>query len=243
MKKMKLLGKKTSLVQVVLVAAMVIGLGYFFLKPEVGGAIMPLAVVHEGDITYVNDVFEHTFALTNGDELDADGNPVSGTAMVLPDLDDTDGTVVRLYKSYRMMDQAGNSVQGCDLWTTETECINHGCGWYVEDNACSAYDFISSAELPANEVTPLSISLNVFSETPSGWYSASAILFKVEQNWDRTTNTWSMSDPVLIDKQAVKFEVQTPTSAPKPGTSAIMSWLGNIFGSIVSWIKGLFGWI
>lgn len=242
MKKIKLLGKKTSLVQVVLVAAMIIGLGYFFLKPEAGEGLRLYALVHVGDITYVNDVFEHTFTLTNGNELDVDGNPVAGTAMTLPDLDDSDGTVVRVYKSYRMSDQAGNKVQGCDMWTTQSDCINHGCGWFATESACSAYEFLTDSELVASGTTPLSINLPVQTTTPSGWYSTSAILFKVEQTWDRTTNTWSMSDPVILDKQAVKFEVQTPTPPPRPGVSAIMNWLGNLFASIVQWIRGLFGW-
>jgi hypothetical protein len=135
--------------------------------------------------------------------------------VTLPDLNASDGTVTYLYKTYRMTDQAGNKVlEGYEEVTTQ---------------------------VPPNGTVDYLISLPVAETTPSGKYSAVAVLFKIPATWDRTTNTWSFGDAVILDKQGVTFDVQTPTPPPKPSGQQLLEKIALIFQQILCWIKGLFG--
>lgn len=159
-------------------------------------------ITHVGMITYPGDTFQNTFNLVN-----------TGAA-TLPDTNSADGVVTRLYKTYRMTDQAGNMVQE----------------GYVE---------ITTPVAPSSTVA-YDISLPVATSTPSGKYSSVAVLFKIDQTWTRSTNTWATGNAVVLDKQGVTFDVQTPTPPPVPPQSDVLAQIAALFNQIISWILGLF---
>lgn len=195
-------------VLLVLLAVLVIAL---FMKQGVWVGV-PMAVTHVGEVSYPGDTFEHVFTLTNRENV------------TLPDLDASDGTVVHLYVSTRMLDQAGNVVQGHETVReiTETDALTPG------------------------STTTEPISFDIAESTPSGEYAVSAIMFKVTQTWDRATNTWSSDDGVIIDgpeqnsNLAIKFSVETPTPPP---TVDPTTFIANLFAAIWNFIKSLFGWL
>lgn len=165
--------------------------------------MQPFALTHTGEISYPGDTFEHPFMLKN-----------TG-AIALPDLDSSDGSVTRLYKTYRMTDQATNKVK--------------------ED-----YEEVNTT-IAVNGTVPYTITLSIDAGTPSGQYSAIAVLFKITQTWSRATNTWSTGDAVILDKQGVVFDVQTPTPPPTPSVSQILEKIAAVFQQILCFIKQLFG--
>lgn len=173
----------------------------FFLTTFIKGRLM--AITGVGDITYQGDTFQHTFTLTNLDTV------------VLPEMDDSDGIVTRLYKTHKMFDQAGNVVQEGDFEEITTP-------------------------LASGTTTDYPISLEVLTGTPSGDYASTAVLFKISQTWNRVDNTWTLGDAVEVDKQGVTFNVQTPTPPPVPGASALLAKISAFFASIVAWITSLF---
>ncbi len=186
-----------------LVMIALIGMTIFNKNPI--GAIKAFAVTGVGDITYPGDTFEHNFQLTNY-YIDK----------TLPELDASDDEVNRLYKAFRMVDQAGNTVQ-------------------------EGFEEVTVAVAPGGTVS-YPISLVVSDATPSGDYAVAAMLFDVKQTLDRTTNTWTTGTPSIIDKLALEFNVQTPTAPPSIGASAIQNMIGDLFASIWNWIRSLFGW-
>ena len=142
----------------------------------------------------------------------------------LPELDTSDNVVTRLYKGWRITDPVGGI-------------------------ASEGVEEISTA-IAASGTTTVKATLVVLATTPSGKeYGASAILFKVSQTWDRTTNTWTTGSPTSIDDAgktpglAVKFSVQTMTPPPVPTIGSIGQWFSNLFSSLWAAIKSLFGWI
>ena len=163
-----------------------------------------------------------TFAVTTYGQISYPGDTFQHSiilqqndVLTLPDSDASDGIVIHLYKTYRMTDQAANKVQeGYEEITTNT---------------------------PTGTSLTYPVSLPIATSTPSGSYSAVAVLFKITQTWDRTTNTWSTGTPVVIDKSGVTFQVQTPTPAPTPSSSQILDWIASAFQSLICWVKGLFG--
>lgn len=200
---MKVFGKKITLYHIILGFVVAMFFGWISFQSNPIGSVMPFAIKHVGEIVYAGDTFEHTFTLTNG-------------IIPLPDLDEDDGEVTRLYRAYRMLDQAGNKVQ-------------------------EGYDEIVDPISAGGSISYV-ISLPVEDTTPSGNYASSAILFKVTQSFNEATNTWSTGLPSIIDKQAIGFTVQTKTPVPTPDVSAVWTWLSNLFSSIFSWIKSLLGW-
>lgn len=172
-----------------------------YFEPFISGQLY--VVTSYLDISYPGDTFQHTFTLTN-----------LGT-VTLPELDETDGTVTRIYKTHRMYDQAGNAVQE------------------------GSFEEIVTA-LAASSTTSYTIQLPVETGTPSGDYASTAVLFKISQTWDRTTNTWALGEPVVLDKQGVTFNVQTPTPAPTPSPATLLGKIASLFAGILAWIIGLF---
>jgi len=98
---------------------------------------VPMAITHVGEVSYPGDTFQHTFTLVNRDNE------------TLPDLDSSDGKVTHLYVSTRMLDQAGNVVQGHETVREITE---------------------SEAVAP-NGTIQESISFDIAESTPSGEYA------------------------------------------------------------------------
>lgn len=150
-----------------------------------------------------------------GDTFEHTFNLANTGTVALPDSDASDGKVVHLYTTYRMTDQAGNKVQ-------------------------EGYNEITTSLAPS-ATTPLLISLPVATSTPSGMYSSIGVLFKIEQIWTRSTNTWTTGDAVKLDNRGVTFDVQTPTPPPTPSSSDILAKISNLFSQLLCWIKGLFG--
>ena len=179
------------------------------------------AVIGPGETAYTGDTFQYIFTLTNR----------AGTT--LPFSNST--YVVRLYKGYRMTDPVGTIV------TT-------GCS--TPDGSCNYIEEITTAMAPATTAT-VSVSFSITPSTPSSSagnpYGVSAMLFKVEQVWNRATNTWTET-PTIIDSVTQtpalgqKFSVKTQTPPPTPTTSSIMTWFTTLFASIWAAIKSLFGW-
>lgn len=161
-----------------------------------------LAVTGTGDISYVGDTFQHIFTLTN-------------TNGELPEMDEGDGVITRIYKTHRMYDQAGNMVQEGD------------------------FEEIIETMNPSDSTT-YTIQLPISEGTPSGRYASTSILFSIQQSWDRDTNTWSLLDAVILDKQGVTFEVQTPTPAPTPTPASLWGKILNLFQPLINWIISLF---
>lgn len=193
------------------------------------------AVIGPTEKAYAGDTFEHTFTLLNR-------NPMN-----LPrDLYDSDGdgvadTRILLYKGYRM--NRYNTLGTQEIVTT-------GCD--TPDGACDYVEEITTVLNAGAGTTDISLVFTVIDTTPSSYeghpYGVSAMLFKVEQKWDRTTNDWTETPTIIDDINSdpslgVTFDVSTQTPPPTPTAAGIMAWFAALFASIWEALKGLFGWV
>ena len=188
------------------------------------------AVISPGQTAYTGDSFQYTFILTNKDTQALPKATYDTNADGIPD------TNIKLYKAYRMTDPAGNIV------TT-------GCS--TPDGSCNYIEEITTP-IAVNGTTTISVSFSISASTPSSYagnpYGVSSMLFKVTQVWDRSTNAWT-DTPTIIDdvtktsSLGQKFDVKTQTPPPTPTANTIMGWFTNLFASIWSALKSLFGWV
>lgn len=166
-----------------------------------------LAIVNPGDKAYVGDTLSYTFNLVNS------------AGVTLPDSDDTDGSITKLVKAYRITDPSGAVFE-------------------------EQHEEITSS-LSAGGTTSLNPTMLVteatYSSSSTKKWGMVAVLFSVDQSWDRTTNTWSTGTPVILDQQAVGFDVETPTPPPSeiPGLGSMLS---NLWASLLTWLTNLLNW-
>lgn len=178
-----------------------------FMNRELTPGIFDLALfasIGPNQTATPGDTFTHSFSLVQTDNK------------TLPDLNYADGSVTRLYKSYRFTDPVGTKI-------------------------LDAYDELNSTTYTSGSVISYPVSFGVTSATPSGDYAVVAILFKVPQTWSTSTNTWTEGSAVLLDKQGVTFKVSTPTPPPAPSTSGILAFITTTFNNLLCYIKTLFG--
>ncbi len=171
----------------------------FFVKTS-PWAISPFTATGFGGTYQAGDTYSDSFTLTNR------------FSKALPELDETDGAITRLYRAVRITDASGAVVAG-------TEKIE---------------ELKTSIATGATISVPMTFS--VVDTTPSGDYAAVAILYRLPQAINPSTNQWETGTAALVDNQAKKFTVSTRTAAPTVSINPF-----SFFTSLFAWIKNILG--
>lgn len=219
---MKIFGKKVSTKQLLVVLGLVLLLFYLYSGVSTGQIATPFIIVGVGNTSYPGDTVKHTFTLTNTESV------------ALPELDDTDGIVTKLYKSYRFIDPAMN------IYSEQTEEIT------TTMNPGDTVDIVAT----------LDVTVDTYSSSEDRKWGVVAWLTKIDQVWDRNSNTWALGDPGVvlqpIDINAdgendpvlgVRLDIQTPTPPPPISTNEILAKLAQLFGGFINFIRQILEWL
>lgn len=239
MKKIRIKKQHKPWLYLLLVIVGVVLIGYLMYTPANIMGIpffsQAYAVIGPGQTAYAGDTFQHTFTLINRD------TQALPKAMYDSDGDGVLDKQIKLYKGYRLVNPNNEVAFGCDIGGRLSDCE------YVEE--------ITTLMNPGTTTTT-SVKFVVTPSTPSSGcviggipygdcpYGVSAMLFKVEQSWNRATNTWTET-PTIIDsvsqnaELAKKFFVVTQTEPEDPTMETILGWFLGLFLQVWNTIKNL----